>query len=277
MANIISLSFHKNKIRTLTVENGEIIFCLKDVCETLILSNINHVIKQIQAEFEGVTLNVTPLQTAGGVQNLTFITEPQLYFVMMRSRAKVAHEFRQWIVNEVLPSIRKTGTYTVKQPNNKTAGGDCRKWIFTELNKVFKDPEFDTTLKQLRACLEIADRAWRQGYAVAKSQDAKGDIKSEVILDKVSMAERRKALRSYIFNHVAISLSNERRNDLKEQILFKVDNDDIIESANQIVDLIERYGNMYSKMTARFLFEDILDYVMPYDFKVEPVRCCYIA
>lgn len=277
MANIISLSFHENKIRTLTVENGELVFCLADVCGTLALGQTNKTANQIKEEFEGVELNSIPLQTAGGVQNLIFITEPQLYFVMMRSRAKVAHEFRQWIVNEVLPSIRKTGTYTVKQPNNKTASGDCKKWIFTELNKVFKDPEFDTTLKQLRACLEIADRAWRQGYAVAKSQDAKGDIKSEVILDKVSMAERRKALRSYIFNHVAISLSNERRNDLKEQILFKVDNDDIIESANQIVDLIERYGNMYSKMTARFLFEDILDYVMPYDFKVEPVRCCQIA
>lgn len=278
MANLVSYTFHENKIRTLTVENGEIVFCLADVCRTLDLTNPSKVVSQIKDEFSTPNLKLGLIKDANDhTQQATFITEPQLYFVMMRSRAKVAHEFRQWIVNEVLPSIRKTGTYTVKQPNNKTAGGDCRKWIFTELNKVFKDPEFDTTLKQLRACLEIADRAWRQGYAVAKSQDAKGDIKSEVILDKVSMAERRKALRSYIFNHVAISLSNERRNDLKEQILFKVDNDDIIESANQIVDLIERYGNMYSKMTARFLFEDILDYVMPYDFKVEPVRCCYIA
>lgn len=277
MANLTSYTFHSNKIRTLTVENGEIIFCLADVCKTLALGQTNKTANQIKEEFEGVELNSAPLQTAGGVQNLIFITEPQLYFVMMRSRAKVAHEFRQWIVNEVLPSIRKTGTYTIKQPNNKTVSGDCKKWIFNELNKVFKDPEFDTTLKQFRACMEIADRAWRQGYAVAKSQDAKGDIKSEVILDKTAMAERRKLLRAYIFNHVAISLSDERRNDLKEQILFKVDNDDIVESANQIVDLIERYGNMYSKMTARFLFEDILDYVMPFDFKIEPVRSCYIA
>ena len=122
MSNLTTYSFHKNTIRTLTAENGDAVFCLKDVCTTLALSNINHVIKQIQAEFEGVTLNVTPFETAGGVQNLTFITEPQLYFVMMRSRAKVAREFRQWICNEVLPSIRKTGAYKVSKSFKESFG-----------------------------------------------------------------------------------------------------------------------------------------------------------
>lgn len=56
------------------------------------------------------------------MQNLTFITEPQLYFVMMRSRAKVAHEFRQWICNEVLPSIRKNGAYKVLKSFKESFG-----------------------------------------------------------------------------------------------------------------------------------------------------------
>ena len=47
----------------------------------------------------------------GRVQTATFITEPQLYFVMMRSRSEQAKPFRQWVVSEVLPSIRKTGRY----------------------------------------------------------------------------------------------------------------------------------------------------------------------
>lgn len=122
MANITTYSFHSNKIRTITDQNGETVFCLKDVCTTLALSNINNVIKQVQAEFEGVMLNVTPFETTGGVQNLTFITEPQLYFVMMRSRAKVAREFRQWICNEVLPSIRKNGAYKVSKSFKESFG-----------------------------------------------------------------------------------------------------------------------------------------------------------
>lgn len=47
------------------------------------------------------------------------ITEPQLYFVMMRSNSKIAREFRQWICNEVLPSIRKTGSYTLSQKDKE--------------------------------------------------------------------------------------------------------------------------------------------------------------
>ncbi len=49
----------------------------------------------------------------GREQNTTFITEPQLYFVMMRSRTKIARQFRQWIVKEVLPALRKHGHYEV--------------------------------------------------------------------------------------------------------------------------------------------------------------------
>lgn len=117
-SNLSTYDFHKSNIRVIISENGEILFCLKDVYSTLQLSNINHVINQLKEEFEGVTLNVTPLKTNGGIQNVIFITEPQLYFVMMRSRAKVAHEFRQWICNEVLPSIRKNGSYSNKNEFN---------------------------------------------------------------------------------------------------------------------------------------------------------------
>ncbi|WP_300898830.1 BRO family protein, partial [Helicobacter rodentium] len=52
-----------------------------------------------------------PLQTNGGIQQATFITEPQLYFVLMRSDKPKAKPFRQWVVSVVLPSIRKQGYY----------------------------------------------------------------------------------------------------------------------------------------------------------------------
>lgn len=119
---ITSYNFHNKAIRTLADENNEVIFCLADVCGALTLTNAAMITKQIQAEFEGAKLNLYPFETAGGVQNLTFITEPQLYFVMMRSRAKVAREFRQWICNEVLPSIRKNGTYKVSKSFKESFG-----------------------------------------------------------------------------------------------------------------------------------------------------------
>lgn len=160
-SNLSTYDFHKSNIRVITSENGEILFCLKDVCSTLQLSNINHVINQLKEEFEGVTLNVTPFKTQGGTQNVTFITEPQLYFVMMRSRAKVAREFRQWICNEVLPSIRAQGAYTQKkeQPKQK------RCWYEEEIKSLCDKNNLSD--ESFVALVDIANRAFKQGYAIA--------------------------------------------------------------------------------------------------------------
>lgn len=109
---IPSFSFHSNSIRVQgTADNP--LFCLADVCKVLNFSGTENVIRQIKEEFCIPVFNTGVVTRPDGSSiKATFITEPQLYFVMMRSRAKVAREFRQWIVNEVLPMIRKTGTYS---------------------------------------------------------------------------------------------------------------------------------------------------------------------
>lgn len=94
------------------------LFCLKDVCEILEHTTPTRIKDSIINEFgEGMT-QTHPLKTAGGMQNMTFITEPQLYFVLMRSDKPKAKPFRQWVINEVLPSIRKTGSYTVNNSSS---------------------------------------------------------------------------------------------------------------------------------------------------------------
>lgn len=173
MANnkITSYDFHNKAIRTLTDENGESVFCLSDVCKALLLTNPAMITKQIQAEFEGAKLNLYPFETTGGVQNLTFITEPQLYFVMMRSRAKVAREFRQWIVNEVLPSIRKTGAYSTRQLGEKdgVTKEDIEQLAKTSwyANKLFEVLKGKTDTPTTLECVQVASKVWKQGYAVA--------------------------------------------------------------------------------------------------------------
>nr|DAE20599.1 MAG TPA: hypothetical protein [Siphoviridae sp. ctJ3t72] len=114
-SNLSTYDFHKSNIRVISSQDNEILFCLADVCAVLQLANPTHTVNSIKEEFELPTLNVASFDTGYGVKEFTMITEPQLYFVMMRSRAKIAREFRQWICNEVLPSIRKTGGYTLSQ------------------------------------------------------------------------------------------------------------------------------------------------------------------
>ena len=112
-AEISTLKFHDLPVRMIASPDGtEPLFCLADVCRAINLENVTHSANQIKDEFRCPTLNVTHLEDRmGRIQETLMITEPQLYFVMMRSRAKIAREFRQWICNEVIPSIRKYGRY----------------------------------------------------------------------------------------------------------------------------------------------------------------------
>ena len=95
------------QIRTSIGANGEPLFCLVDVCRALDLSNPRDVKKRLSQK--GVCITDTP--TNGGIQQLNFITEPNLYKCIFQSRKKEAEQFQDWVCGEVLPSIRKSGGY----------------------------------------------------------------------------------------------------------------------------------------------------------------------
>lgn len=160
--NLTSYNFHDSNIRVEQNDKGEVLFCLADVCASLNLSTPAKTANQIKEEFGWGELNSCHLKDSlGRDQDCTMITEPQLYFVMMRSNSKIAREFRQWICNEVLPSIRANGTYTQKkeQPKQK------RCWYVEEI-KTLSDKN-NLSDESFVALVDIANRAFKQGYAIA--------------------------------------------------------------------------------------------------------------
>ena len=177
---IISYDFHKSNIRVITSENGVILFCLADVCASLNLTNTTVIANQIKDEFELPKLNLASFDTGYGVKEFTMITEPQLYFVMMRSRAKVAREFRQWICNEVIPEIRKRGAYVAKAEEPKAQARKC--WYVEQLTALFES--YGVNREVLARALDITSRAFKQGYAIginkAEENHARND--SEMLL-----------------------------------------------------------------------------------------------
>jgi len=118
----MNLEIFKNEnfeVRVAVDENNEPLFCLADVCKALGLTNPTMVKEAINTEFDkGGKFDLYPLQTAGGVQNFIMINEAELYFVLMRSDKPNAKPFRMFVNKEVLPSIRKTGSYTQKPLNS---------------------------------------------------------------------------------------------------------------------------------------------------------------
>ena len=95
------------------------LFCLKDVCDALEITTPTKVKDSIENEFGNGVYQTHPIvDNLGRTQEATFITEPQLYFVLMRSDKPKAKPFRQWVTGEVLPSIRKTGGYGIAGKDN---------------------------------------------------------------------------------------------------------------------------------------------------------------
>lgn len=94
------------EIRTSTID-GEPMFCLADVCKALGLTQPSKVKERLNEK--GV--NSIPTLTTGGTQNLLYINESNLYKTIFQSRKESAERFTDWVTSEVLPSIRKTGSY----------------------------------------------------------------------------------------------------------------------------------------------------------------------
>ena len=97
-------------IRTVVTEDGTPLFCGKDVAITLGYTNPN---KAIHDHCKGVPFRY-PLETPGGTQQARFITEGDLYRLVFNSKLPEAEKFEAWVVDEVLPSIRKHGMYATE-------------------------------------------------------------------------------------------------------------------------------------------------------------------
>lgn len=95
------------EIRTITKDN-EPMFCLADVCKALELTQPSKVKERLNSK--GV--NIIPTLTKGGEQKLLYINESNLYKTIFQSRKESAERFTEWVTSEVLPSIRKTGSYS---------------------------------------------------------------------------------------------------------------------------------------------------------------------
>jgi len=103
-------NFQENQVRTQN-RNNEIWFCLKDVCSILEIKNHKDVISRLN--LKGV--DTIDTLTKGGLQKMNFINESNLYKVIFQSRKPQAEQFTEWVTSEVLPTLRRTGSYRLPQ------------------------------------------------------------------------------------------------------------------------------------------------------------------
>ena len=99
-------TYEDQQVRVVTID-GEPWFVLADLCRVLDVANPRNVATRLADDMKGVRRVDTP----GGAQEMTIVSEPGMYEVVIRSDKPDAKTFRRWITAEVLPSIRKTGSY----------------------------------------------------------------------------------------------------------------------------------------------------------------------
>ena len=96
-------------IRSMRIE-GEPWFVAAEICERLKIKNSRQALSRLDADEKGVILMDTP----GGAQNVSIISEPGFYALALSCRKtdEDIKAFKRWVVHDVIPSIRKTGSYT---------------------------------------------------------------------------------------------------------------------------------------------------------------------
>lgn len=106
-------NYNDTPIRTIEKDGG-IWWVLKDVCGALGIANHYNVSAKRLEDDEKALYSVEGPN--GQTQKTTIINEPGLYSVILRSDKPEAKDFKRWVTHEVIPSIRRTGSYAVAAP-----------------------------------------------------------------------------------------------------------------------------------------------------------------
>lgn len=112
MQDLQVFNFEELPVRTLSID-GEPYFVGKDVADILGYSNSRKALLDHVDEEDKLTSRIV---TAGQNRNQTIINESGLYSLIFSSKLESAKRFKRWVTSEVLPTLRKTGTYQI--PND---------------------------------------------------------------------------------------------------------------------------------------------------------------
>lgn len=149
------------------MQDGEPWWVLKDVCEILGLET-KHVQPRLNSEDTNKVANTDPNRGRGN-PNLSIVNESGLYDVILDSRKPQAKQFRRWVTNEVLPSIRKDGGYVLGQENMTPEEFELQAMKFVK-NKI---ESLEKQLEEARPQIEFANAVEASDKTITLTEMAK--------------------------------------------------------------------------------------------------------
>jgi prophage antirepressor-like protein len=178
------LHFDDSSIRSL-VHEGNFLFSSRDICSVLGYSNTSQTIKahcfpEYQLSLEDIAKDPMDMKTISmaEIENETslehsyrlrekWLTEPGLYQLLGRSKQPAAEPFQRWIYEEVMPSLRKDGSYNTQTRNQQVQlinETDLHYKIVEFIRKRYPDVPLIAGLGELQDSSEKRIDAWRKGY-----------------------------------------------------------------------------------------------------------------
>jgi len=152
--NLVSWGYEQRKLRTIK-KGSDVWFVAQDVAEILGIVNIRKNLQTIKSTWrDNVTISYT--NSYHNQETVSIINEPALYMLIFRSRKEEAHKFQEWVAEDVIPAIRKTGKYEIN-PLLKIESKEARNHLTDELkNHGIKTPiEFIKFTSKIKKCIGI--------------------------------------------------------------------------------------------------------------------------
>ena len=185
MSNQTQLStfkFESNSIRTLVI-NNEPWFVAKDLCNAINISNYRDAIERLDEDEKGVALT----DTLGGKQEMNIVSESGMYTLILRCRdavkkGSIPHRFRKWVTSEVLPQIRKTGSYSKTTVDQRTGLRNAVNMLVSKKGLIYSDAYHlihqrfnvesieDLTLEQLPQAVEYVHKIILEGELITEAE-----------------------------------------------------------------------------------------------------------
>lgn len=135
MSNITPFSYEDHEVRVLDI-NGEPWFVLADLCKVLGVRNS----RMAATRLDEADVRQTDISSSGQRRAMTIVAESGMYDLVVRSDSPAAKPFQRWVTHEVLPAIRRTGTYATR-PQPQLSGKELLAAAVLEAAETIKQHE----------------------------------------------------------------------------------------------------------------------------------------
>ena len=183
-----TFNFENQSIRALVI-NNEPWFVAKDLCDTLGITNPSKAILNLDDDEKMISTDSNlKLGSAGnGAQSLALVSESGMYTLILRCRdavkkGSIPHRFRKWVTSEVLPQIRKTGSYSKTTVDQRTGLRNAVNMLVSKKGLIYSDAYHlihqrfnvesieDLTLEQLPQAVEYVHRIVLEGELIIEEK-----------------------------------------------------------------------------------------------------------